>query len=183
VIGVVLTGGASSRMGRDKALIEVGGTAMAVRVAGALRAGGCDPVWCQGGDVEALAALGLVAVPDPAPRGGPLPAIAAALAAAGDEPILVAACDLVDLDAASVTSLIEAHRRQPDARVVVGADLDGTHLLSIWSPNVAVDLAALVSKGLASYRAALERLGAAQVGVDRRAVRNVNTPGDLAGPG
>jgi len=183
VIGVVLTGGASSRMGRDKALIEVDGSAMAVRVAAALAAGGCDTVCCQGGDVEALGALGLVAVPDPTPHAGPLAAIAAALAAAEPEPILVAACDLVDLDASTVRALIEATPRNPAAGVVVAVDADGTHLLSVWSPIVAADLAGLLHEGVASYRAALERLGAAQVGVARRAVRNVNTPADLPGAG
>ena len=58
-VGVVLTGGRSSRMGVDKSLLPVGGVAMAKMVADALAGGGCEPIVCQGGDVEALAALGL----------------------------------------------------------------------------------------------------------------------------
>ncbi len=45
--GAVLTGGSSTRMGADKALVEVDGVAMAARVAHALRASGCvlDARW------------------------------------------------------------------------------------------------------------------------------------------
>ena len=42
--GAVLCGGASRRMGSDKALLGVEGRAMAVRVAGALAAAGGRPV-------------------------------------------------------------------------------------------------------------------------------------------
>ena len=48
--GAVLCGGASRRMGTDKALVEVDGVPMAERVAGALHAGGCAPVVFVGGD-------------------------------------------------------------------------------------------------------------------------------------
>ena len=40
--GAILTGGSSTRMGRDKALLEIGGRALAGRVADALRGGGYD---------------------------------------------------------------------------------------------------------------------------------------------
>ena len=41
---LLLAGGRSSRMGRDKALIEVGGVACIARVASALAAAGCEPI-------------------------------------------------------------------------------------------------------------------------------------------
>ena len=41
--GVVLTGGASTRMGSDKAFVTVDGVPMAVRVADALWEAGCRP--------------------------------------------------------------------------------------------------------------------------------------------
>ena len=55
----ILAGGRSSRMGRDKALVEVDGRALALRVADALRRAGADPVAAVGGDLPALARLGL----------------------------------------------------------------------------------------------------------------------------
>ena len=41
---LLLAGGRSSRMGRDKALIEVGGVDCIARVASALAAAGCEPI-------------------------------------------------------------------------------------------------------------------------------------------
>jgi molybdopterin-guanine dinucleotide biosynthesis protein A len=179
----VLTGGASSRMGRDKALIEVDGIAMAVRVATALRAGGCGEVWCQGGDITSLATAGLDVVPDEYPGQGPLPAIATALATAAPDSIVVSACDLADLDAATVSMLIGAAGASPDAHVVVAVDRAGPHLLSVWNGSAAGALALAIEGGVRSYRQMLERLHVVPVEVPSRVVRNVNTPGDLPGGG
>ena len=44
LVGVVLTGGASRRMGRTKALVEIDGVPMAARVAAALAGAGCESV-------------------------------------------------------------------------------------------------------------------------------------------
>ena len=57
---LLLAGGRSSRMGRDKALIEVGGVACIARVASALAAAGCEPIRiavAQPEDVEAYGAV------------------------------------------------------------------------------------------------------------------------------
>ena len=44
----ILAGGASRRMGQDKALVQVDGEALALRVARALRAAGFDPITLVG---------------------------------------------------------------------------------------------------------------------------------------
>jgi len=77
--GVVLCGGESSRMGRDKALLPIDGVPMAVRVASALHAAGATTVRAIGGDEEGLVRAGLVVEPDRAPGGGPFPATIQAL--------------------------------------------------------------------------------------------------------
>lgn len=77
--GAVLCGGASRRMGRDKALIPVDGRTLAGRVADALDAAGASPVVAVGGDLAALRAEGLTAVPDAMPGAGPLAGIVTAL--------------------------------------------------------------------------------------------------------
>lgn len=182
-VGVVLTGGASRRMGSDKALLPIAGTAMAVRVAKALAEGGCRPVWCQGGDATALAALGLSVHADDLPGAGPLGAIGTALSAvAGDaaaRDVVVAACDLPDLDAATVAALVAAAQGQPEASVVVAADASGPHLLGLWRAATAERVAGLLADGVRSYRQALERLDAVFVTVPDDVLRNVNSPGDL----
>ena len=177
--GVVLTGGLSRRMGTDKALVEVDGEAMVVRVAAALAEGGCEPVVCQGGDADALARHGLRVTPDSEPGHGPLTAIADALAWAAPADVLVSACDLPWLDAATVERLIRAADGRPDADVLAATDESGPHLLALWRQAAGARLGELLVEGVAAYRAALERLGAVAVDVPSSVVVNVNSPEDL----
>ncbi len=95
--GIVLAGGQSRRMGRDKAWIEWEGQPLVARSAGALAAAGCAEVLVVGGDATRIAARGLRAVADAMPGEGPLQALAAALAAATDPIVLVVACDMPGL--------------------------------------------------------------------------------------
>ena len=177
--GAVLAGGRSSRMGTDKALVEVDGIPMVRRVADALLAGGCDPVWCQGGDTEQLAVLGLETHADPAPHVGPLAAIAAAIAAAAPADVVVCACDLPALDGDVVAALIHAGR-PAGVLVAVASDEHGAHLAGWWSSAAAAPLAQLRREGVHSYREAVGRLDAVEVPVAPASLRNVNRPADLA---
>jgi molybdopterin-guanine dinucleotide biosynthesis protein A len=176
--GVVLTGGASRRMGSDKALLSVDGVAMAVRVAAALTGGGCDPIICQGGDVDALTALGFDVVPDSRPGDGPVPAILDALTR-HDRDLVICACDLPWLDATTVARLLTAADADPAADVVVACDADGPHLAAVWRARARQPLEVVVAQGVRSYRAALDRLETVRVDVPPSVVANVNKPEDL----
>jgi molybdopterin-guanine dinucleotide biosynthesis protein A len=105
--GWVLTGGRSSRMGIDKALIEIDGRPLALRVADEL-AKVCDGVALVG-DPERYSHLGLPVIPDSFPGQGPLAGIEAALAASHSEANLILACDMPALDPAVVEQLFSAH--------------------------------------------------------------------------
>ena len=166
-------------MGADKALIEIDGRAMVVRVADALRCAGCRLVVCQGGTDAIATSFGIEVVPDPSPAAGPLPAIRAALQTHGG-PVLIAAVDLADLEPGSVRALIAAGTSNPPPLVVVATAADRRHLLSYWSPLALAPLTALIADRVTAYHVALDRLGALEVSVDPAAVRNVNRPEDLA---
>ncbi len=89
-LGAILAGGASTRMGRDKALVPLAGRTMLEWVASAL-APVCDAVIVVG-RTEPVA--GLRAVPDPGtPHLGPLSGLVAALAVAEGRPVLLVATD------------------------------------------------------------------------------------------
>jgi molybdopterin-guanine dinucleotide biosynthesis protein A len=166
-------------MGVDKAVLDIDGTPMAVRVADALWEAGCHPVWCQGGDAEALTAFGLEVHPDRRPGGGPVAAIDEALTHAAGADIVVSACDLVDIDADAVRAGI-GEARAGDGAVVTVANAEGRrHLLSYWPATVSAPLADLLARGRASYLDVLDALDARDVGVGASTVRNVNSPDDL----
>lgn len=177
--GVILAGGASSRMGTDKAFVEIDGRPMVLRVADALRAGGCEPVWCQGGDPVRLAALGLDARPDDAgsARPGPVRAIASALAAATAPTVVVAACDLPALTGDLVRALVGTSI--DEGRVAVAVADGRRHLVAAWPVASRTHLQDAIDRGVASYGGVLAELVAVEIAADPDAVRNVNRPRDL----
>lgn len=91
--GVILADGKSSRMGTDKALINIGQKDMIERVAGELRKV-CSEIFVSGGQEETGRRLGLKFIADLLPGRGPLSGIHASLHAAAHEYCLVVACDM-----------------------------------------------------------------------------------------
>ena len=127
VAGVLLTGGASRRMGVDKATMVVGGEALAVRT-GRVLAAVCDPVVEVG-----RGASGLRAVREDPPGEGPLAAfLAGADALAVRVPVMLVACDLPFLDE-TVLRLVAEHAGEGSAVPVV--DGHKQYACSCWSPD------------------------------------------------
>ena len=185
VVGAVLMGGASRRMGRDKALVEVDGVPMAARVAAALEAAGCRPVMAVGGDAAVHARLGLLAVPDRWPGEGPLGAIVTALGALDGleaDAMVAAACDLPWLDRATVEALVARYAAAEgpvDAVVAYSDRLEP--LCALWARQARQPLEQRVLEGERAVHRALESLSVVTVQVDASAVTNVNSPADLPG--
>ena len=111
--GFILAGGESSRMGRDKALLELGGEALIVRAARLVEAATrCAIV----GDSVRLEGFELEVIGDDFPGAGPLGGIATALRASEAEWNLVVACDLPYLTREWLEFLIgRAVRSEADA--------------------------------------------------------------------
>ncbi len=92
--GVVLAGGKSRRMGRDKAFVELEGNTLVRRQAALLAAAGCTEILISGrADVD-YGVGGACVVLDPAPDRGPLGGLVAALRAMRHDRLLVLAVDL-----------------------------------------------------------------------------------------
>lgn len=168
-------------MGRDKALLEVAGEAMAVRVATALRGAGATQVLAIGGDRDALTALGLDVRPDRWPGDGPLPATITALQEAGEGAVLVASCDLVEPSPAAMAATVAALRAHPGAVAAVPlahGHRQWTH--AAWRADAARALAAAYGRGDRSLRRAGADLLVVEVhGLDVRALADADVPGDL----
>ncbi|MCU1486099.1 MAG: putative molybdenum cofactor biosynthesis protein [Actinomycetia bacterium] len=180
--GAVLTGGASRRMGRDKALLPVDGVPLAVRVARVLAEAGADPVLAVGGDLDGLRAAGLTAVPDPRQGAGPLAGIAAALRALDADIVVVLACDLPAASALAVRAVVDALAADPDAHVAVPV-VDGLPqpLHAAWRRSALPVVEAALDAGQGAVRHVLDALSARPVaGLDPAWFANANHPGDLA---
>jgi molybdenum cofactor guanylyltransferase len=185
--GAVLCGGASRRMGRDKALIVVDGQALAVRVAQALAAAGATRVVAIGGHLEALQAEGLAVVPDADPGAGPLAGIVTALAGAGPPDVVgdivfVAACDLVDPSPRAIATTVQA--LGADVAVDVAVPLvGGRHqwMHAAWRRRVHAPMAAALAAGERAVHAAVAACGLRLVDVplDPGVVADADTPADL----
>lgn len=193
--GAVLCGGASRRMGRDKALIPVEGRPLAVRVAEAIAAAGAMRVLAIGGDIAVLRRAGLDAIPDADPGAGPLTGIITALdrlggGDAGYSIVFVGACDLVRPEpwaiAATVTALADDtdDAETPDAAVPL-ASARRQWLHAAWRARCRAPLATAFADGQRSVRGAVAAAGlrVREVALPPDAVADADTPADLPPPG
>jgi len=89
---LVLAGGQSTRLGRDKALVKVDGTSMIERVVRTVRSV-CAEVLLLGGDAKELAFLGHPVLPDSALGEGPLFALRGGLEAMRHPWAFATSCD------------------------------------------------------------------------------------------
>lgn len=93
VMGAVLAGGNSRRMGRDKALLALGGRSLLVRAVAVLGSV-VDEVVVVAPQDRGYARLGVEIVPDVRPGLGPVGGIHAALVRGGGRPVFILACDM-----------------------------------------------------------------------------------------
>lgn len=179
--GAVLAGGASRRMGSDKAALELGGEPLVARLAGFLRAAGAEAVVAVGGDSSLHARAGVDSLPDEHPGQGPLGGLLSALHWSPCPVLVVVAVDLVRLDAETVSRVVAALRRPADVAAAQGGDRREP-LCAAWRvQRCEPTLAAAFSSGERAIRRAWSGLQVVSVGVDPSRLVNANSPGDLGG--
>lgn len=179
--GAVLTGGASTRMGRDKAFIEVGGVALGSVVASALRGAGAVEVVAVGGDVDRLGALGGfdAVVPDRWPGEGPLGGILTALESCRSDLVVVLACDTPTVSAACATALLGS--LGPNDVAVGSVDGRRQPLTALWRRSACFEvLRSAFDAGERAPRNVLASLRVVDVELDPCEVADVDRPEDLS---
>jgi molybdopterin-guanine dinucleotide biosynthesis protein A len=166
-------------MGRDKAMLPVGGRPMGERVAEALAAAGVGAVFCVGG--AGLPGLELVADRG-SPGRGPMGGVLAALdrgASLGASIVVVLACDLPDVSPDGIRAVVSGLMAAPEAMVavpIVGGKLEPLH--AAWR----VSAIGLVPDDEAAVHRVIAGLPHIEVaGLDPSWLRNVNSPSDLVG--
>lgn len=176
--GVVLAGGRSSRMGTDKALIDLGERRLVEVATDALHQAGATEVFVVGGNRTELTDLGLRVVPDAFPDEGPLGGLITALRAANEDVVVVLACDHVATEGVAVRSVVGA---LGDADVAVPV-VEGRHqvLHAAWRRRALRTLEAAFAKGVRSVRAPMADLSVVQLlDGDPCWFRDADTPSDL----
>ncbi len=93
ILGAVLAGGSSRRLGRDKALARWRGATLLERAVAALEAVAGEAI-VVGPRGRGYSRFGRPVIPDLVPGRGPLAGIHAALVRAAGGPVLILACDL-----------------------------------------------------------------------------------------
>jgi molybdenum cofactor guanylyltransferase len=186
-VGVVLAGGASRRMGRDKAALAVDGETLAARAARRLR-GVCARVAIADGGRGLVP--GLPCLPD-APAPGPAAGILGAARAWPGHPLLVLACDLPRVSEALLRELV---RRLPVADAADAADAGATAdpdwvvprwerglepLCALYRPAALTALAAAVERGIAAPHRLAETAGLRIRFLEGERLRRCGDPADL----
>ena len=176
--GAILCGGASRRMGRDKATLPIDGEPMAGRVARALSAAGAAAVTAVGGDLPALQAHGLTTVADRWPGEGPLGGLVTALRdAGGADLVVVLGCDLVRPDVATITALVDHLASSRADAVIPRVDQRAQWLHGAWRRRVGGVLEDVFLSGERSLFGAVSGLHIDFVSIGDAAVyRDADTP-------
>jgi molybdopterin-guanine dinucleotide biosynthesis protein A len=172
----VLTGGRSSRMGRDKALLPFRGGTLAQSVAHIVAdaAGSVTLV----GDPAVYASLGFPTVGDRYPGEGPRGGILTALAHTTADWNLVTACDMPGLDVELLKTLLDA-AEQSDVDALVPAGPSGLPepLCAIYHRRIAPQLGDRFAAGVRKVASALDAVRAVHYPVmELSCFQNVNTP-------
>jgi len=188
VLGAILAGGASRRMGQTKATLEIDGMKLAHRVARSLVGGGARSVVLVGSDPATSSALGLEVVDDRWPGSGPLAGLAsvvswAATDARAHRVVVVAACDQPDLSSDLVARELAALATAPHRTMgCVPMTPDGRRqpFPSAWRVEAAPMLVELVEAGQRRAAAASERPDVIEIDAQEHDLADLDLPEDLA---
>ncbi len=189
--GAILAGGTSRRMGRDKLALTVGEKTLVTRVYDVLQSG-CDEILMVGSTGWGRPALdrskSVRSISDSRPgRVGPLAGIEAALGAARNDRVFVAAGDMPFIPTELVGALLELLGRD-DVRVAVPRYGGRLHpLCAAYLREVLPDLSFTLNLGVRAVHTFLENIDGVRYVEEELALfgdpelflMNVNSPDDL----
>lgn len=177
---LILAGGKSKRMGRDKALVErPDGTRQIDHILDLARQ--ISPDLLVSTNSPQLTPPGTPVLPDLNPGDGPLGALASFHQAHPDESVLLIGCDLFLLDNESIARLVESHESGNSATCFKNR-IDGRPepLCAIYEPASLARAQGSIDKGDYCARHFLESLDPNTLELPNPvALDNANTPADL----
>ncbi|OBB87025.1 molybdenum cofactor guanylyltransferase [Mycobacterium colombiense] len=181
--GIVLAGGESRRMGRDKATLPgPGGAATLLEYVAGVLAQRCEPVFVMAAPGQPLPAVQAQVVRDEVRGQGPLPATGRGLRAAaeaGARYAFVCAVDMPLLSAELIDELVQL-ATETNAEIVLPWDGRSHYLAAVYRTDLAGRIDGLVAGGARSMRALIDASDAQQIVLpESRFLANVNTESDL----
>ena len=186
ITGLILAGGASSRMGRNKALEKVGGEMLVERVVATLAQVAAD-ILLIANDVDPYRFLDLPVIPDRRPGYGPLMGLYSGLEAARGDLALLVAVDMPFLAPDFLNYLLSL---SPGYDVVIPQAYDRLHpLCAVYRRATCLPaITAAIDRGqrrLIAFHAdvrvqVVEEAALREIDSDLRSLMNVNTPDELA---
>jgi molybdenum cofactor guanylyltransferase len=182
--GLVLAGGSSRRMGRDKSRIEIGGEPLVLRAVRRLERL-CAPVLVASGDGASFTDLGLTEVADPPGTTGPLAGVVAGLEAAETELVAVVGVDMPEIAPDVRVALADSWQGEAAGAPLVGGRIQPLH--GVYATAWADRLRGRLEDGRRGLVAALSDLAARVVGPegwghldpDGRFAADLDLPEDL----
>lgn len=185
---VILAGGKSTRMGRDKAWLPLNGQPLLARQLAVVRKLGPAELFISGrADVDYIS-LGYAVLKDAFPDAGPLAGIAAGLAASSAPLVLVLAVDMPDMTSAVLRQLLG--RCAPEVGIVPRVNRRLEPLAAIYPKAAAPFAVDMLKRQLRAVRAFAERCKQAELVAvhdvaesDWKCFANWNSPDDLPVPG
>lgn len=181
----VLCGGSSTRLGVDKAALEVGGVPLAVLVGRIARGAGAAPVAGVGARppvVAALVADHMEVLDDRWPGEGPAAGVATVLGATSSPLLVVLGCDYPLLQPATVGRLVARLTAEVSAGAVVAHAEGRVHpTVGVWRVAACLGPAAdYLARGGRSLVGLADAVGAVPEPVAADELHDLDTPGDLA---
>ncbi len=184
LLGLVLTGGRSTRMGRDKSLLVYHRQPQREHLTDLLRPL-CETVYWSVNAEQArdVADASQPLIVDDEPDAGPLSGIVSAMACRPDAAWLIVPCDLPLITRQTLAALVAG--RQPTARATAFWNADRTgpaSLVGLWEPGSLPSLQIEMATGPRSPRRWLLANGVHLIDPPNPAEwLNVNTPADWPG--
>ena len=171
---IILAGGESRRMGRDKSLLPIQGVPLIQHIAAQLKPH-FEDVLVVTNTPEKYPFLDLEMVPDLVPDQGPLMGIASGLSRARYDWNLIVA---TDIPAIPLLLLQELFAHTEVVRCVVPCERHGhpQPLFALYHRELRAEILSMLSEGHRSVMALLDRCNPAQVTIDTGLLVNLNTP-------
>ncbi len=188
VTGVLIAGGKSRRMGRDKRFLKVNGESVFDRTLSLLMDTFVETVVVLAEPIESLEVRGCRVVYDAIPNAGSLGGLYTGILAASQPRTFAVACDMPFLHAEVIRYMVGCD----ETADVVVAELEGQFqpMHAVYSKRCAEFIKEMIARQSLKiqtlYRNEALRvavLGAkdlSSLGVGLRSFQNINTPGDLA---